>query len=146
MTDRLRACGDNGERVQGGHRTIVVAGTVIAVVTAAFTAVAVITASSDGSQRTGGPMSAGEGYPWHTGIVATTFWVGEVFEPGATDGSQERSAYDSEWMESYGGCDGVVVAGSAETEPRTAPNGFFPTRMTPLENPFYLDLPYRRRQ
>ncbi len=120
----------------------VVAGAVIAVVTAAFTAVAVITASSDGSQRTGRPMSAGEGYPWHTDIVATTFWVGEVFDPDASDGSQERSAFDSEWMESYGGCDGVVVAGSCQTEPRMAANGFFPTRMTPLENPFYLDLPF----
>ena len=28
------------------------------------------------------------GYPWHTDIVATTFWVGEVFDPNASDGSQ----------------------------------------------------------
>jgi len=26
-------------------------------------------------------------YPWHTGIVSTTFWVGEVFDPNAADGS-----------------------------------------------------------
>ena len=34
-------------------------------------------------------------------------------------------------MQNYGGCDGVVVDGVCETEPRTADNDFFPTRMTP---------------
>ena len=34
-------------------------------------------------------------YPWHTDIVATTFWVGEVFDPNASDGSQVISTYDS---------------------------------------------------
>jgi hypothetical protein len=80
-------------------------------------------------------------YPWHTGIVATTFWVGEIFDPKAEDGSQVMSTYDSQWMESYGGCDGVVKNG-CETEPRTSSNDYFPSSMTPLENPFYLDLPY----
>lgn len=84
---------------------------------------------------------AGE-YPWHTDIVATTFWVGEIFDATATDGSQVISAYDSAWQEHYGGCDGVEVAGRCETEPRGEHNGFFPSSMTPLENPFYLDLPY----
>jgi len=70
-------------------------------------------------------------YPWHTGIVSTTFWVGEIFDPNAADGSQVYSTYDSAWMDSYGGCDGV----------RTA-NGYFPTQLTPKENPFYLDLPF----
>ncbi|MFF0910457.1 hypothetical protein ACFWZW_07185 [Microbacterium enclense] len=82
------------------------------------------------------------GYPWHTDIVATTFWVGEVFDPAADDGSQRISAYDSDWLGSYGGCDGVEVDGQCRTEPRTAEDGFFPTRMTPRENPFYLDLPF----
>lgn len=83
------------------------------------------------------------GYPWHTGIVATTFWVGEVFDPAASDGSQRISAYDSDWLASYGGCDGLVDGdGACRTEARTAANGFFPTRMTPRQNPFYLDLPY----
>jgi hypothetical protein len=26
-------------------------------------------------------------YPWHTRIVSTTFWVGEIFDPNAADGS-----------------------------------------------------------
>lgn len=81
-------------------------------------------------------------YPWHTDIVSTTFWVGEILDPTASDGSQEISTYDSRWMESYGGCDGIVVDGVCGTEARSADNGWFPTSMTPLQNPFYLDLPF----
>lgn len=88
------------------------------------------------------PSSNRERYPWHTRIVATTFWVGEVFDPTAPDGSQRVSTFDSAWMTHYGGCDGVVSQGICNTERRTAGNGFFPTSMTPLENPFYLDLPF----
>ena len=84
----------------------------------------------------------GKGYPLHTRIVATTFWIGEIFDPNAPDGSQVISTYDSHWMQHYGGCDGVVVSGTCRTERRAAGNGFFPTRMTPRENPFYLDLPF----
>ena len=86
--------------------------------------------------------STGSGYPWHTGIVATTFWVGEIFDPEAEDGSQERSAWDADWMSSYGGCYGVVVDGVCETEPRAAADGWFPSSTTPLENPFYVDVPF----
>lgn len=81
-------------------------------------------------------------YPWHTDIVATTFWVGEIHDPDAPDGSQVHSAYDSFWYESYGGCDGRIVAGSCETEERTEEESWLPRNMTPLENPFYLDLPF----
>jgi len=41
------------------------------------------------------PRTQGK-YPWHTDIVATTFWVGEVFDPNAADGSQVISTYDSQ--------------------------------------------------
>jgi len=58
------------------------------------------------------------------------------------DGSQEISAYDKAWMEHYGGCDGVVADDTCTTEPRQADNDYFPSAMTPLENPFYLDLPF----
>lgn len=74
--------------------------------------------------------------------MATTFWVGEVFDPNANDGSQRVSTYDSHWLESYGGCDGIVVEDDCRTEPRNADNNWFPTAMTPRQNPFYLDLPY----
>jgi hypothetical protein len=80
-------------------------------------------------------------YPWHTGIVATTFWVGEIFDPNAADGSQVYSTYDSSWEIHYGGCDGVTSSGTCQTEKRLAPN-YFPTQMSPKQNPFYLDLPF----
>ncbi|MCS0500181.1 hypothetical protein [Protaetiibacter mangrovi] len=89
---------------------------------------------------TGG--GGGSSYPWHHDIPSTTFWVGEIFDPGASDGSQEISTYDSDWLSSYGGCDGVVAGGGCRTEARTAANDYFPSSMTPRENPFYLDLPY----
>lgn len=82
------------------------------------------------------------GYPWHTDVVAATFWIGEEFDPDAPDGSQMISTYDSDWYESYGGCDGVVRDGVCGTEERYAEDGYWPTNMTPRQNPFYLDLPY----
>ncbi|CAM3071901.1 LGFP repeat-containing protein [Prescottella defluvii] len=90
----------------------------------------------------GPAVAAAAEYPWHTDIVATTFWVGEIFDPTAEDGSQVLSTYDAHWLESYGGCDGVSVDGQCRTESRTADNGYFPRNMTPRENPFYLDLPF----
>ncbi|WP_051897856.1 hypothetical protein [Sciscionella sediminilitoris] len=81
-------------------------------------------------------------YPVHRDIVATTFWVGELFDARAADGSQVYSAYDSAWRQHYGGCDGVVTNGNCETERRSSENGYFPRRMVPKENPFYLDLPF----
>ncbi|WP_375387198.1 hypothetical protein [uncultured Amnibacterium sp.] len=88
---------------------------------------------------TGGSTST---YPWHTDIVSTTFWVGEIFDPNASDGSQVLSTYNSRWMKDYGGCDGKQSGGDCRTERRTAANDWFPTSMTPKENPFYLDLPF----
>jgi hypothetical protein len=81
-------------------------------------------------------------FPLHTRIVATTFWVGEIFNAKAPDGSQVISTYDPKWEVHYGGCDGIVASGVCRTERRTAANGYFPTSMTPLQNPFYLDLPF----
>lgn len=86
--------------------------------------------------------AAAEDYPWHHDIVSTTFWVGEVFDPNADDGSQVISTYDSRWMENYGGCDGAVVDSACLTERRIPDNGYFPLQMTPRQNPFYLDLPF----
>ena len=84
----------------------------------------------------------GRRYPRHTGIIATTFWVGEIFDPSSPNGSQVISTYDAHWMPHYGGCDGVMTDGGCQTQRRVAANGYFPTRMTPRENPFYLDLPF----
>ena len=81
-------------------------------------------------------------YPWHTNIVSTTFWVGEIFDPNAADGSQVYSTYDDDWLAHFGGCDGVVSVNKCSTQRRVAANNYFPTAITPKENPFYLDLPY----
>jgi len=114
------------------------------------------------------PPATGTVYPLHTNIVATTFWVGELFNANLSDGSQLCSTYDSDWAYHhtgrnlgttpsndpgcggaiFGGCDGVSTGTTASTfkcrtEARTAANGYFPTQQpTPLENPFYVDLPY----
>jgi hypothetical protein len=81
-------------------------------------------------------------YPWHTDIPSTTFWVGEIFDASAADGSQVISTYDSHWLENFGGCDGVEKGSTCETEKRTAANDYFPSAITPKQNPFYLDLPF----
>jgi hypothetical protein len=94
------------------------------------------------STGSGSARAQSRQYPWHTSIVATTFWVGEVLDPSVPDGSQTVSTYDTNWLANYGGCDGIVKAGQCRTERRVASNGFFPTSMTPVQNPFYLDLPY----
>jgi hypothetical protein len=88
------------------------------------------------------PPAPVDPYPWHTNIVSTTFWVGEIFDPNASDGSQVISTYDSNWYANYGGCDGAIVGGDCQTQRRTASNGYFPVSMSPRQNPFYLDLPY----
>ncbi|MDY7527381.1 MULTISPECIES: hypothetical protein [Cryobacterium] len=98
--------------------------------------------------------------------MSTTFWVGEIFNANLSDGSQVCSTYDSKWALHHtgvqlgsstdtgcggspvGGCDGPSSGATAATftcttEKRTAANGYFPTSQPkPLENPFYLDLPY----
>lgn len=113
-----------------------------------------------------GPPAGSVGYPWHTNIVATTFWVGEIFDATAADGSQVCSTYDGQWAYHWsginlatvpsssagcagsilGGCDGAASGSGSTfrcaTEARAAANGFFPTTATPRENPFYLDLPF----
>ena len=110
--------------------------------------------------------AASSGYPAHTNIVSTTFWVGEIFNASLSDGSQVCSTYDAQWAASHtgisrwpstdtgcngspvGGCDGVSSGTSygtfrCVTERRTATNDYFPTAQpAPLQNPFYLDLPY----
>lgn len=109
------------------------------------------------------PPSPGRVYPTHTGIVSTTFWVGEIFDPKRPDGSQVCSTYDSQWAYHWsgvktgtagsgtdcegsptGGCDGVPGVNKCDTEARHAENQFFPTHsnVVPRENPFYLDLPF----
>lgn len=124
------------------------------------------TAAAPVETTTPAASAGASSYAWHTNVVATTFWVGEIFDATAADGSQVCSTYDGQWAyhwsginlgvvpssadgcggSIYGGCDGVASGSGSgfqcDTERRTAANGYFPTRATPQENPFYLDLPY----
>lgn len=116
---------------------------VLAAVASLLGLVAPLAACAGGPQQLDTPApQAARVYPMHTGIVATTFWVGEVFDANADDGSQVVSTYDDQWLAHYGGCDGVERSGKCETEPRTPDKDYFPENMKPLENPFYLDLPF----
>ena len=108
---------------------------------------------------------AGRVYPWHNGIVSTTFWVGELYDKNLADGSQVCSTYDSLWAYHWsgvdagkvpddaagcagsivGGCDGIPGEnGQCSTEARRPDNGYWPTspHVKPRENPFYLDVPF----
>ena len=83
------------------------------------------------------------GYPWHTDIVATTFWVGEVFDANASDGSQVDLDLRQQVV---GTLRRLRRRRRGRRVPyrraRSADNGYFPRQMTPRENPFYLDLPF----
>lgn len=67
----------------------------------------------------------------HRDITVTVFWVGE----GATSENNYItnvvSAWDSFWVDSFGGVDDPFNR-----------EGFYPTGFVPKENPFYFALPY----
>ena len=66
-------------------------------------------------------------YPWKMEIVATVFWIGET----GSGPTNARSAWDKNWVSSYGGVDDPVRR-----------RGYGPAGFRPLENPFYVALPY----
>jgi hypothetical protein len=66
-------------------------------------------------------------YPWKMGIVATVFWIGET----GSGPTNARSAWDKNWVGSYGGVDDPLCR-----------RGYGPAGFSPLENPFYVALPY----
>jgi hypothetical protein len=61
------------------------------------------------------------------GIVATVFWIGET----GSGPTNARSAWDKDWLISYGGVDDPVRR-----------RGYWPAGFRPLQNPFYVALPY----
>src|SRR5438046_2464641 len=50
------------------------------------------------------PRQGGERYPWKTGIVTTTFWIGEKAAPRNPVPNQS-SSWDANWATNYGGTD-----------------------------------------
>jgi uncharacterized protein (TIGR01370 family) len=70
----------------------------------------------------------------HTNVPTTIFWVGAP-EGHTTDESRETSAWDAAWVEHFGGVDDPQAHG------QNPENAYWPD-FTPLENPFYVALPY----
>lgn len=64
-------------------------------------------------------------------VMTTLFWVGEEADASNAYISNNASAWDSHWVESYGGVD--------DPDDRC---GFEPCKFEPNENPFYFALPY----
>ncbi len=72
-------------------------------------------------------------YPWKSGIVTTTFWVGEG--TSANNPVHNRSSsWDLDWESSYGGFD--------NPDPVQRTRDYIPARFQPRQNPFYIALPY----
>ena len=77
-------------------------------------------------------LGDGEHYAWKTGIVTTTFWIGE--RPTKHNPVPNHiSSWDSQWAKNYGGTDDPDPA---------ARRDFIPIKFTPQQNPFYIALPY----
>ncbi|MFI5416282.1 MAG: hypothetical protein ACHQXJ_02900, partial [Nitrososphaerales archaeon] len=70
-------------------------------------------------------------YPLHQNITATYFWSGEPASKDNQYTDNLSSAWDSKWVEHFGGVD----------DP-TDRIGYLPAKFIPLENPFYFALPY----
>jgi hypothetical protein len=66
-------------------------------------------------------------YPWRMAIVSTVFWIGET----GSGPTNAHSAWDKKWVSSYGGIDDPVRR-----------SGYRPAGFRPLENSFYVALPY----
>jgi hypothetical protein len=107
-----------------------VATTTAPTTTAPTTTVATTTAPTTTTTTT----TSGPTYPWHQNVTSTVFWVGEPQGNGSSE-DNSISAYDDAWEQHYGGYDNYTVT----RVPPTYANGL---GFTPLQNPFYLDLPY----
>jgi hypothetical protein len=64
----------------------------------------------------------------HKNVKSTYFWIGQDYGDGTI---ADKSAWDVNWLLHFGGVD----------NPRKR-FGFRPAKFIPLENPFYLSLPY----
>jgi hypothetical protein len=71
-------------------------------------------------------------YPWKYNITTTVFWIGEPASPQHLV-SNEKSAWDPDWVLRYGGIDSPDTA---------ARRNFIPAGFVPGLNPFYVALPY----
>jgi cysteinyl-tRNA synthetase len=67
----------------------------------------------------------------HEAVSTTVFWIGEPASPDNGFIANDDSAWDECWKERYGGID----------DPANR-NGVYPAGFTPIDNPFYVALPY----
>jgi len=74
-------------------------------------------------------------YPIHTGINASTFWVGEHGSDDNFNISNVGSAWDSHWGDNFGLEDGPTISRDANYIPTSS-------AFKKKENPFYVALPY----
>lgn len=77
-------------------------------------------------------VPSGGKYPWKTGIVTTTFWIGEDAAPN-NPVPNHASSWDPNWGKNYGGID---------TPDRAKRDCYLPASFVPQQNPFYVALPY----
>jgi hypothetical protein len=79
------------------------------------------------------PRSMSTRFPWKIGITATIFWVGE--EPGPNNPTpNNKSSWDVAWEKNFGGYDDPDIS--------KRNRNYCPEAFVPLENPFYIALPY----
>jgi hypothetical protein len=72
-------------------------------------------------------------YPWKTDIVATVFWVGE--SPSENNPTpNHQSSWDTAWAKNFGGFD--------DPDPMKRNQDYHPVAFKPMQNPFYIALPY----
>jgi hypothetical protein len=113
----------NSHESKRGRREIVIAAILLLGVIAASVAI-------DRAARKPEQVSAQE-YPWHHGIKATVFWVGEGPDASNDYITNTASTWDPNWVDSFGGVD----------DPGNR-CGDVPCSFTPNENQFYAALPY----
>ena len=65
--------------------------------------------------------------------LASVFWIGEDATADNRHIPNHASAWDPDWIDSYGGVDDPT---------RRQNNGYWPEGFKPKENPFYVALPY----
>lgn len=90
------------------------------------------TASSLTGVRPYAGLNVPGAYRWKYNITTTVFWIGEQAGPEHPV-SNEKSAWDPDWVLRYGGLD---------NPDRSARRDFIPAGFVPGLNPFYVALPY----
>lgn len=73
----------------------------------------------------------GQSYALHSNVTSTVFWVGEAADSDNGYIANRASAWDDQWQKHYGGIDDPLHR-----------VGYRPQGFTPLENAFYVALPY----